>query len=141
MEYVVALVVSILGAWVAISTLLQLRRYALGIGWYIAFTLLSLLGAALSLRLLADPGYAVGLHVRFVGFPLPVAILVFEGGQWTDFVPSAAAQHAILVADLVGCAGITIAPLTAALRLRTRKRRKTTNADARQTPPKGDITD
>ena len=120
MAYIVAAVVLILGAWLIISTAAHLWRHDFGAGWYVVLGVLGLLGVALSLRYLADPGYAVCPHVRFVGFPIPVAIFVLEADQWTDFVPSPAGQHTILVADLVACGAIAMLPLAAASRLLTR---------------------
>ena len=55
-------------------------------------------------------GYRVTSKMRWFGFPIPVAIWVWETDRWTDFVHSTAVSLLIVVVDVFACGALSLPP-------------------------------
>jgi len=61
--------------------------------------------------------YGLGDRVRMQGFPIPLAVLVWESDRWTDFVPPRVVQYAAILANVLTFIAAVLVLITLVLRI------------------------
>jgi hypothetical protein len=72
-------------SWALISLVRRLRREHVGTQWWVAFSILVLIGVPAGIWCAFQCEYALGGRFRIGSFPLPVVFFHLEDGQWVDF--------------------------------------------------------
>jgi hypothetical protein len=86
MDLLIAIALIVLTAWLLQFTFRLFRRRSAAVRWWVAFALLVVFGMGMGIWNGIYCEYRLSRHVRIVGFPLPVAVFVWEEDRWTDFV-------------------------------------------------------
>jgi len=86
MDLLIAIALIVFTAWLLQFAFRLLRRRSAAVRWWVAFALLVVFGMGMGIWKGIYCEYRLSRHVRIVGFPLPVAVFVWEGDRWTDFV-------------------------------------------------------
>lgn len=91
-----------LSCWVVVSTVRRLCRIRAGWRWWCAFAVLAGSGLAAGSWLALNVEYHVSPTTRFCSFPMPLAFLRLENGQWVDYVTPPEVMYSGLFANVVG---------------------------------------
>jgi hypothetical protein len=113
MAFILAVGLLALSAWGVVATVRRFRQTGAGSAWWLAFSILGILGAWFAFRF----EYQVSPEFRFIGFPVPVAFFHLENGNWVDFIIPPYASYPALLADTVGFGVAFLMPLLIARRL------------------------
>jgi len=74
-----------LSGWAPIALVRRLQRQHVSTGWWVAFGVLFVCGAALGIWCAFDCEYHVGASYRVGSFPIPVVFFHLEDGAWVDY--------------------------------------------------------
>ncbi len=100
-----------LSSWTLVALFRRLRRQHVSAGWWFAFSVLCICGAALGVWCAFYCEYHVGSRFRVGSFPLPVVFFHFEDGAWVDFpVPEFQAWAAVFT-DIITIIALATLPL------------------------------
>ena len=122
LAFILAAVLLVLSAWGVSATVRCLRQTNAGGAWWLAFTVLGVLGAGVGAWFVFRFEYQVSRDFRFAGFPVPVAFLHLEGGDWVDFIIPPYFAYPGVLADIAAFAAVLLSPLLAARRITGRRR-------------------
>lgn len=92
-------------------TVRRLRRTRSGWVWWTGFTVLAASGLAAGNWLAFYSDYQVSPRMRFCSFPIPLAFLHLEDGQWIDFITPPPVMYAGLVANVIAIIAVCLLPL------------------------------
>ena len=117
MALILAFALLALSAWGVAATVRRFRQTGAGSAWWVAFSILGILGAGLGAWFAFRFEYQVSPEFRFIGFPVPVAFFHLEDGHWVDFIIPPYASYPALLADTVSFGVAFLMPLLIARRL------------------------
>lgn len=117
MDYLMVIVLLGLAAWSVIAVFRYLRLHDFNAKWWLAFALLAALGMGVGIWAGTRLEYQPTQRKRVLGFPLPLAVFVREGENWTDFVPPTAVQYGAVVANVLTAVAALLIPLAITARI------------------------
>ena len=121
LSFILAVVLLALSAWGVSATVRGLRHANAGGAWWLAFTVLGVLGAGVGAWFAFRFEYQVSHDFRFAGFPVPVAFFHLEGGDWVDFIIPPYFAYPAVFADIVSFGVALSMPLLIARRVPERR--------------------
>jgi hypothetical protein len=115
LPFVLSIVLLALSVWGVVVTVRRFRQASAGRAWWLAFSVFGVLGLTVGAWFAFRFEYQVSPKFRFIGFPVPVAFLHLEDGQWIDFIIPAG--RLAMFADTVGFGVAFLMPLLIARHL------------------------
>src|SRR6266550_1866040 len=111
MGFPVVIALLALGTWGVFATFRCLRRTHSGRVWWIAFAALTTIGLAAGSWLAFGFGYQVSPQMRYVSFPIPLAVFHLEDGRLVDFVTPPHVMYLGFLANIVAVVAASLLPL------------------------------
>jgi len=137
MGFVIVLALLLVSGWILFVTFRRLSARRAGIGWWLAFCVLVIVGVGIGYRLGFDFEYNVSPNLRVVSFPIPVCAFHFEQGQWVDFPSPDWFAYPAAFTNLVVVTAFAVLPLLLASLFQHRKSRRA--REAAEPPCDGDV--
>ena len=100
-----------LSSWTLVALFRRLRRQHVSAGWWVAFALLCICGAALGVWCAFYCEYHVGTRFRIGSFPIPVVFFHLEDGAWVDFPVPEFQAWAAAFTDIITIIALATLPL------------------------------
>lgn len=85
MIFVLVILLFVSSLWSLIALFRRLRRVHAGRGLWLAFVILTLLGAAVGFWCSFHGEYHYGEDYRVASFPIPIVFFHLEEGNWVDY--------------------------------------------------------
>ena len=99
------------GGWALSSLVRRLRRERVGASWWVAFTVLVVIGVSVGIWCAFRCEYPLGGSYRIASFPIPVVFFHLEDGQWVDFPVPRFQGLAAAFANIVTITALATVPL------------------------------
>ena len=111
MGILLVLVFLALSSWSLVALFRRLRRQHVSAGWWAAFAILCICGAALGVWCALYFEYPVGTHFRIGSFPIPVVIFHLESAGWVDFPLSEFQMWSAVFTNIITIVALATLPL------------------------------
>ncbi len=111
MGFVAAIVLLIVSGVCIVSTFRRLRRTQASWIWWAAFGVLTITGLTGGSWIALNANYQVSPTMRFCSFPIPLAFLHLEDGDWVDFVTPLPVMYLGLAANVLSFGAVAVLPL------------------------------
>ena len=82
MNVLAAIILLGLSTRINVALIQRLRRHQVAAAWWATLTFLLIAGLAIGSWCTFSCKYSIGTQSQFIGFPIPVAVILLEGGQW-----------------------------------------------------------
>ncbi|MCR4415030.1 MAG: hypothetical protein NUV77_21635 [Thermoguttaceae bacterium] len=123
MGVIVILALLLVSGWILFVTFRRLCARRAGIGWWLSFCILVVIGATIGYRLAFDFEYNVSPNLRVVSFPVPVCAFHFEHGHWVDFPSPNWFAYPAAFTNVIVATAFAVLPLLVASLFQQRKPR------------------
>lgn len=111
MGFLVAIVLLIFSGACIVTTFRRLRRTQASWSWWAAFGILTVTGLTGGSWIALNADYQVSPTMRFCSFPIPLAFLHLEEGDWIDFVTPLPVMYSGLAANTLSFVAVALLPV------------------------------
>lgn len=123
MGVIIVLALFLMGGGVLFVMFRRLFALQAGIGWWLTFCILLVVGLGIGYRLAFDFEYSISPELRLFGFPIPVCAFHFEDGHWVDFPSPNWFAYPAAFTNVIVVTAIAVLPLLLASLFRHEKPR------------------
>jgi hypothetical protein len=101
----------VLSSWALVALVRRLQHEHVSTGWWVAFGVLLVCGAALGIWCAFYCEYHVGARCRIGSFPIPVIFFHLEDGDWVDFPVPRFQAYAAAFTNVITIIALATLPL------------------------------